>query len=132
MHSLSLEFQSYCLEIFSSLSDCWKQCSVRHVFHAWLITAFGLEVSSFRLCCLMPGLCFFLSDQHLICTDNYYVSATLTMIRTGFNLKLDMIWHTKRCWGQFGAISPSKHLWRTFAMNASLFGAYGSRNRDKK
>jgi len=21
------------------------------------------------------------------------------MIRTGFNLKLDMIWHTKRCWG---------------------------------
>jgi len=21
------------------------------------------------------------------------------MIRTGFNLKLGMIWHTKRCWG---------------------------------
>ena len=61
----------------SSLSDCWKQRSVRHVFHAWLIIAFELEVSSFRLCCLMPGLCFFLSDQHLICTDHYYASATL-------------------------------------------------------
>jgi len=27
---------------------------------------------------------------------------------------------------------PPKRLWRPFAINARFFGAYGSRNRDKK
>ena len=39
--------------------------------------------------------------------------------------------------GQFGATSPPKRLWRPlewrpFAIKAPLFGAHGSRNRDKK
>ena len=33
-------------------------CFVCHVFRAWLITAFGLRVSIFHLCCLTFGFCF--------------------------------------------------------------------------
>jgi len=36
------------------------QLFVHHVFYAWLITAFGLEISSFSPSCLMFGLWFLL------------------------------------------------------------------------
>jgi len=34
--------------------------------------------------------------------------------------------------GQFGVTDPPKRLWRPFDINAPLFGAYRSSNRDKK